>query len=108
MSYRYSNQLDKNAITDDDKVKNKEIIKEKAIPEICISRQPSYDGPLLYNKSLINKKIQSKGTKVFTLDTQIYDPKKDTYAILSAFPHLTDLIIKAENTLESSFDFYKN
>jgi hypothetical protein len=47
-----------------------------------------------------NKTIPAKGTKIFTFDTEVFDPKRDTYAILNAFPHLTDLIIKSENTLE--------
>jgi hypothetical protein len=55
-----------------------------------------------------NKTIPAKGTKIFTFDTEVFDPKRDTYAILNAFPHLTDLIIKSENTLECCFDFYRH
>lgn len=63
---------------------------------------------MLYNKSLLNKNIQAKGTKIFTFDTEVFDPKRDMLAVLNAFPHLTDLIIKSENTLECCFDFYKS
>jgi hypothetical protein len=63
---------------------------------------------MLFNESLKNKNIPAKGTKVFTFDTKVFDIKRDMYAILNAFPHLTDLIIKSENTLECCFDFYRN
>ena len=38
LSYRYANYLDKLAISDEDKLKNREIVREKAMPEVILSR----------------------------------------------------------------------
>jgi hypothetical protein len=38
LSNRYVNYLDKLAISDEDKIKNKEIIREKGMPEVILSR----------------------------------------------------------------------
>jgi hypothetical protein len=38
LSNRYVNYLNKLAISDEDKIKNKEIIREKGMPEVILSR----------------------------------------------------------------------